>query len=881
MRLVFVRFLLFIVRLLLPLHYRIRIKNIEAVKNFKGGLIMPDHVALIDPVILMSHVWRYTKARPVAYTGQFVQHQHVMKLIRALPMDSTSDGASAWKVWKINKQKKAVQEALASGENILIYPSGQLRVGEFESLGGKTATFELMKQNPNAPILLVRIRGLRESLLSRFFTDGVQVPSSKHMLALIKKNWWKLLTRRVEVSLECERFDTAPSFRNARECNEWLEKWYHQTPDPLISGRDTWNVGGFSYNARISEHDNTPIDPSIDKKVRTHIANEANKKPGDIHLDQELVKDLGFDSLTTATFYFWIEEQFGRTVDMNVPLHTVRDVVLAASGVFGEISTKDDSPVPPRWIEHGRKTPLYPIEVENIPAAFLSTLRRMGRGRIAMGDERAGILTYGQTLERALMLSDILRELPGECVGIMLPASVAATITGLAVMLSGKVPAFLNWTNGQSPLDESIRLAEIKTILTSDAFLDKAQVMLSNETAQIILPLEEMRKRIGLSSLLKAKIRSRLPTSLLFRILGLHLSKKDDAVILFTSGSEKAPKGVRLTHGNILSNIDGALEAIESTKDDVMLGFLPPFHSFGLTLIAMLCLVGGVKTAFDADPKKYRRLARQARKWRATLIPGTPDFLSGIISAGTPDDFKTVRAFLAGAQKTPQSLRDRAQELSGVVLEGYGITETGPLVAVNRLDEPAVGVGRPIKNTHICIVHPETKTFCAHGTEGLILVRGPGVSVGYLGEVPFPKIYAENRLWYNTGDLGMLSSRGELIITGRLSLFLKSGGEMISIPAVEEALITRWPSNENGPVLTVHGEEREGETAILCLYTKDETITCDDANKVLKEAGFNPLSYVRVRCVLPEIPLLGTGKTNRRALPKPTEVLKLQKQEIV
>ncbi len=202
------------------------------------------------------------------------------------------------------------------------------------------------------------------------------------------------------------------------------------------------------------------------------------------------------------------------------------------------------------------------------------------------------------------MLSDILRELPGECVGIMLPASVAATITGLAVMLSGKVPAFLNWTNGQSPLDESIRLAEIKTILTSDAFLDKAQVMLSNETAQIILPLEEMRKRIGLSSLLKAKIRSRLPTSLLFRILGLHLSKKDDAVILFTSGSEKAPKGVRLTHGNILSNIDGALEAIESTKDDVMLGFLPPFHSFGLTLIAMLCLVGGLRTAYDADPKK-------------------------------------------------------------------------------------------------------------------------------------------------------------------------------------------------------------------------------------------------------------------------------------
>ena len=843
---------------------------------------MPDHTALTDPVILMSRIWKHTKARPVVYTGQFVKHPFLMKLIGALPMDSTSDGSGSWKLWKIRKQKKAVHHTLAEeGENVLIYPSGQLRSDEFESLGGKSSAFELISENTGTPVVLVRIRGLRGSFLSRFYTGGVRTPDGLHLKALLKANWMRWLFNRVPVTIEFERFDTLPKFASVDECNRWLERWYHQTPDPVPEGREQWQVQGFDYGRKAADHDNVAIDSRIAAKVIAFIAKEQGGRAQEISLDDELISDLGLDSLTTISLYMWVEEEFGHSVDMNAPLVTVRDVALAAQGVLTEVVVEQVEETPAHWIEENRKAPASIPGAHNIPYAFLRTMRRLGRSAIAMGDERIGgkcTLTYGQVCERGLMLSQIVRSLPGKRVGIMLPASAGAAVTGLSVMFAGRVPVFLNWTNGSAALDESIRIAGVGVVLTSDAFLDKAQCMLSDETAAKLLPLEQVRKQLGLKHLIRGKLLSRLPTWMLLRVLGANFKRDEDAVILFTSGSEKAPKGVRLTHRNILSNVHGALTAIGGEPTDVMLGFLPPFHSFGLTLINMLCLTGGVKTAYEPDPKKYRRLAKQTRKWQATLIPGTPDFLSGILTSGSIEDFKTVRAFLSGAQKAPASLRALVERVNSVLIEGYGITETGPLISVNRIGHPMVGVGQPILDSEVIFVNPATHEIVADENEGLILVQGPGVSPGYLGEMPFPILHAYGADWYNTGDLGKKMPEGDIVITGRQSLFLKSGGEMVSIPAIEETLIGLWPTGENGPVVTVHGEERDGQPALVCLYTTDESATLEKANAALKSAGLSPLSYVRVRCVLPEIPLLGTGKTNRRALPKPTDVLATQAQ---
>ncbi len=863
-------------RAILSLHYKVEVRNIEAVKGLKGGIVCPDHVAYVDPPLLVTSIARHVLPRPVAYAGMYNVPllKPLMKAVRTLPIESTWDGVSDWKRFKIRRSMDAIRAAVESGDTLLIYPSGQLRGSETEQLGGKSSVFDLVKQFPDQPMVLARIRGLNGSVWSRYFTGGVRTPSLKHMLAILRRKP-SLMFKRVPVTIELERFDKVPDFETPRALNAWLEDWYNAVPDPVMAGRAQAQVAGFSYSNRVADHDEVALDPEVSRRVIAYLAAEARIDPASVIPEQDLIRDLGLDSLVTSTLPLWIEEQFGNQVDAEARILLVRDVILGAQGVLGEVGPKRDVATPKGWLETRRPAPLFPREAVSVPHGFLLQRQRMGGNAVCMGDDRSGVLTYDQVTERAIMLARIIRELPEDRIGMMLPASVGGAVVSLAVMLTGKTVVPLNWTNGRAALDSSIDLSGVKTILTSDLFLDKANVELSETTMGKIVPLESLRSKIGLSGLLAGKRIARRSPDGILEYFGKIALEKDIAVILFTSGSEAVPKGVPLTHENILSNIDGSLEAIEGYPGDVMYGFLPPFHSFGMTIIVALSMVGGVKVAFDADPKKYRHLAHGVEKWKATLLPGTPDFLTGIINAGEPENFKSLRAFLAGAQKVPAALRERVEKMGPRLLEGYGITETGPLVSCNRPDEPPVGVGQPIKGTEVAIVDPGSMALREPGEEGLILVNGPGVFDGYLGDVKSPFVEIDGRRYYNTGDLGMMRD-GNLVISGRLKRFLKFAGEMISLPAIEDALIARWPAGENGPVVTVDGEEREGHPPIVCLYTTDKQIGTEEANRVLKGAGLPPLAYVRHVHVMPEIPLLGTGKTNYRALPRPASLVSAQ-----
>ena len=862
-------------RTLLSLHYKVEVKNIEAVKGLKGGMICPDHIAYVDPPLLVTNLARHVVPRPVAYAGMYNVSfvKPIMKFVRTLPIESTWDGASDWKRYKIRRSMDDIRAAVQSGDTLLIYPSGQLRGTDTEQLGGKSSVFDLAKQFPEQPIVLARIRGLNGSLVSRYFAGGVRTPSFKHILAILRRSPG-LLFKRVPVTIELERFDKVPDFATPRAMNEWLEKWYNATPDPVMPGRAAAQVPGFTYTDRVNDHDDVALDPVVSKKVIAYLAAEARVDPASVTPDKDLIRDLGLDSLVTSTLPLWIEEQFGKQVDAEARIMQVRDVILGAQGVLGEVGPARDVATPKGWMETRRVSPLYPREAVSVAHGFLLQRQRMGGSAMCMGDDRSGVLTYDQVTQRAIMLARIIKQLPEQNIGMMLPASVGGAIVTLAIMLTGKTVVPLNWTNGRSALDSSIDLAGVRTILTSDLFLDKANVEMSEATLAKVMPLENFRAKIGLSGLIAGKRIARRSPDGILEYFGHIQQGKDTAVILFTSGSESLPKGVPLSHDNILSNIDGALEAIQGYDTDVMYGFLPPFHSFGMTIIVALPMVGGLKVAFDADPKKYRHLAHGVEKWKATLLAGTPDFLTGILNAGEPKNFKSVRVFLAGAQKVPAALRDRAEQLGANLIEGYGITEAAPLVSCNRPADTPLGVGQPIKNTEIAIVDPGTMEQRPVGVEGLILVHGPGVFNGYLGQVKSPFVDLSGKRYYNTGDLGSFQN-GNLVISGRVKRFLKFAGEMISLPAIEDALIARWPANEAGPVVTVDGEEREGQTPIVCLYTTDSAINTEEANRVLKGAGLPPLAYVRHVHHMPEIPLLGTGKTNYRALPRPTELVRV------
>ena len=356
-----------------------------------------------------------------------------------------------------------------------------------------------------------------------------------------------------------------------------------------------------------------------------------------------------------------------------------------------------------------------------------------------------------------------------------------------------------------------------------------------------------------------------------------NIARKDDtAVILFTSGSESAPKGVPLSHANVMSNVDGALDIVGGKANDVMLAFLPPFHSFGLVQLMFMSLLAGIKVVYSPDPRKFKLLAGLVEKFGVTLLAGTPDFLGGILDAakGREDTLRSVRIFLSGAQKAPAELRARVARLGSTVVEGYGITETAPLITANSPGEPAVGVGRPLKGTQLLIVDIETASKPkATGEEGLILVTGPGVFGGYLGGVSNPFIDYAGTRYYNTGDLGHLDAGGSLTISGRLKRFLKPFGEMVNMTAIEDVLSSACPAGVDGPRVAVSGVDVAGKRSFIVLYTTDARITPDAANKLIKAAGLTNLSFIDTIDLVGEIPLLGSGKVNHRALPAAQAIL--------
>ncbi|MGE3712392.1 MAG: AMP-binding protein, partial [Hyphomicrobiaceae bacterium] len=554
------RLVLEVARFVLSLHYKVEVINIEAVKGLKGGIVCPDHVALADPPLFLTAIGRHVLPRPVTYSGMYNQRllNPLMRLVGALPIDSTWDGVSDWKRFKIRKQLDVIRASVEAGDTLLVYPSGQLRGGEKEQLGGKSSVFGLIRDFPDQPIVLARIRGLNGSVWSRYFTGGITNPSFAHIFAILRRTPG-ILWRRVPVRVELERFERVPAFETARQFNQWLEDWYNKVPDPVMPGRADAQVEGYSYADRFSGHDEVELDPEVTKKVIAYLASEARMDPAAITPEMDLIRDLGLDSLVTSTLPLWVEEQFGCQIDQNAQILIVRDVVLGAQGVLGEIGQTRDIATPKGWLEDSRKAPEFPASAKNIAHAVLLQRDRMGRRAVSMADDRSGVLTYDRLVERAAMLARVINRLPEERIGMMLPASVGGAVVSFAVMLTGKTLVPLNWTNGRAALDASIDLAGIRTIFTSDLFLDKANVELSEATMARIVPLESLRSQIGLTGLIAGKVLARRSPESLLAAFGNDRAHDDHAVILYTSGSEALPKGVPLTHRNILSNIDGAL----------------------------------------------------------------------------------------------------------------------------------------------------------------------------------------------------------------------------------------------------------------------------------------------------------------------------------
>jgi long-chain-fatty-acid--[acyl-carrier-protein] ligase len=301
-----------------------------------------------------------------------------------------------------------------------------------------------------------------------------------------------------------------------------------------------------------------------------------------------------------------------------------------------------------------------------------------------------------------------------------------------------------------------------------------------------------------------------------------------------------------------------------------MLAALPPFHSFGLTAHVIAPLLAGIRAVHYPNPTDARGLVRTTVQYRATLVVTTPTFLGYMFGVAGADDLRHLRVIVTGAEKCPESIFQRARQLApqAEIIEGYGITECAPIVAGNRLGrQRADTVGQPLEGVEVCVVDPESHRLLPAPATGMLLVRGPSVFSGYLSyQGPDPFIEVQGKRWYNTGDLVELDADRYIHFRGRLKRFLKAGGEMISLPALEEPLATAYPPTENGPQVAVEGTETPDGRWIVLFTTAD--IPLAKANALLSQAGFRGVMRLDEVIRVDALPVLGTGKTDYKVLRK-------------
>ncbi|MGC8561220.1 MAG: MFS transporter [Phycisphaerae bacterium] len=864
-------------RCILPLRYRIKFNGIEkiAAHGKTGILFLPNHPALIDPVIVTTHLHARFAVRPLALETQINKPviRQIAEMLGVLPIADVGraeEGAA-------DRAQQSIQTCIAAlkrGENVLLYPAGRLIRSREDKLGSVSGAHQIVSALPDVRVVLVRTTGLWGSCFGWAGGKPPQLETGliEHLPALLASGIF--FAPRRDVILTFHEPVDLPRSADRRIFNDFLDRYYlAEAPPARYVPYSRWESGG---PRDLPEPEFKPAvggDLHIPPATREIITRYLRDETGVERIDpqQQLSADLGMDSLAVTDLIIFLEREFAVSVPSVEALQTVGDVMHAARGRLSvEAFDVRVPPPPPDWhLDVTQRAMLPPGGT--IQEVFLKRALSEPRRRAA-ADLQRGVKTYRDLITAIIAMRKPVASLDGQYIGVLLPASTTADVVFLACLFAGKIPVMINWTAGQRNILHAMDLLGVKRILTSEMLVKKLRsggIDLSDlETA--LVPLETFAASIGKGAKIFAAVAARVAPR---RVLqsGMRsdpVSGDAPAVILFTSGSESLPKAVPLTHTNLLTNIRDALKSFKVYEQDCFLGMLPPFHSFGLTGAMLLPLLAGAAVIHYPNPNDVTTLAKLTARWRVSILLGTPTFISNILRAARDEDLSSVRLCVTGAEKCPPAVYDllRSRCNKATILEGYGITECSPIVSVVRAEHPKPGsIGRPLPSVECAIVQPETEEPCAVNQTGMLLVRGPSIFSGYMNyQGPSPFVQWRGKPWYRTGDLVSIDDDGDLTFRGRLKRFVKIGGEMVSLPAIEEAIQACFPGHQDGPGVAVVSTPDDDQPELV-LFTTAE-IDRAAANEAIRAAGLSGLHNIRAVRHVDALPTLGTGKTDYRTL---------------
>lgn len=487
----------------------------------------------------------------------------------------------------------------------------------------------------------------------------------------------------------------------------------------------------------------------------------------------------------------------------------------------------------------------------------------------------------GKLLVLSLALANKWKQVKSQRVGVALPPGVAGILANVGLTLAGKTPVNLNVTVGRDTAEWSLKLAGIQTVITAPELKKRfSQYPWPSDVRMIMEEVKDMNKLLLVLNTLAVYVLPSFIVKLFLREIAYYSVKpNDEATVLFTSGSSGKPKGVVLTHRNILANIAQVSGTNLLQKQEVLLGALPLFHSFGITMGMWLPVLKGCKLVTVPSPLDSKKIGQAAREGDVTMLLGTPTFLRSYAKRLHAEHFQSVKYVLAGAEKLPVELAEIYRKKFQIeILQGYGLTETSPVISVNT-GNPEMGpgaesrqlgnrlgsVGRLIPGMTARIIHTETREELSLDQTGLILVKGVNVFKGYFKDKEKTEEVLCNQ-WFCTGDIGRFDEDGFLFIEGRLSRFSKIGGEMVSHGAVEEKLGELYPVEAGGGhVIVGIPHESKGESLVL-LTTSD--LSSESVKHDMQEAGMANLWIPKEIFHINEIPLLGSGKLDLKACQK-------------